>query len=140
MRYGKCGNKYKATEEARGGQRGRPGGGTGGWQGAARAFYKCQFVGPKIMEVGAQEGGMESVASEKQIVEKEWITMEGKSEEAAVEGEGLGVKVKRRGARRRGLESVEVWTANTSGRPQLERTIMEATRAWEGKKKVVAFF
>ena len=113
-------------------------GGCSGWKGASWAFPNCKFEGPRIEEEGGQEGSTERMGSEKPFVKKEWVQGKSKGVEGDEGKEGRERTGKKRGRRRRGFEVVEIWTANTSGRPQLEKTIREATRAGEEKRKVVA--
>ena len=49
-----------------------------------------------------------------------------------------GIKGSKRGNRRSAENHVEIWTANTSGKPQLEMTVKEATRARKEGRNVVA--
>ena len=47
-------------------------------------------------------------------------------------------RVKKRGSRRRGGKTVEIWTANASGKPQLEKAVVEATRLRGAGRNVAA--
>ena len=98
------------------------------WKGAAVGYPRATFRGPELEE--QREKG--TANAEKQY--------EGASEQKSsdLHTGGRDDKKKKRGGRRRnGVREVEIWSINTSGKPQLEKAVAEATKAREQGTVVV---
>ena len=102
------------------------------WKGAAVGFPRAAFKGPALVKHQQEEG--KSVSSQ---CEGARATKQGdcQTPEASDPAEG---KEKRRGKRRRGHTTTEIWCVNTSGKPQLEKAIGAAAGTREQSTHVVA--